>query len=95
MSRVLQVEGDRKTFRITIPDDAKVTFGPFSPPVGDEAKGYGLQPQKAKGTLRIYQGGKTKATESVLAVFVGVASFRDLSVIEYEEQVVVEKGATI
>jgi hypothetical protein len=85
--KTLLVFGD-KTFRITIPDDARVTFGPWSPPTkdgrawGDEAK---------RGTLRVY--GRTK--EDVLAVFAGVTGFRDMTAITYAEQVAKEEGATI
>lgn len=92
MSRTLLVQGT-KTFRVTIPDDARVSFGPFSPPTEKEA-GY-RSTEKAKGTLRIYKGGGTKLTESILAVFTDVRSFRDISAIEYEEMVVIEKGSTI
>lgn len=92
MSRTLLVEG-KKTFRINIPDDARVTFGPWSPPTG-EAK-YGGAEKALNGTLRVYQGGKTKATESILAVFTDVRSFRDLTTVDYEEQVIIEKGSVI
>jgi hypothetical protein len=77
-----------KTFKITVPDDAKVTFGPFSPPSGDRQNW--AQSGKAEGTLRIY--GKTK--DDILAVFAGVRGFRDLS-LEYAEEVAKEEGATI
>ena len=91
MTRTLLVEG-KKTLRITIPDDARVTYGPFSPPSG-EAKFSG---EKALvGTLRIYKGGTTKATESILAVFTDVRGFRDLSAVEYEEQIATEEVRTV
>jgi hypothetical protein len=95
-TRTLLVDAEgRKAFRITIPANARVTFGPFSPPVGDEQKGYGLRPEKAKGTLRIYEGGKTKTTENVLAVFAGVTGFRDVDAIDYEERVATEEVRTV
>lgn len=87
MPRQLLINGE-KTFKITIPDDAKVTFGPFSPPNKLEA-GY-ANSYKAKGTLRIYQGTK----ENIIACFSGVESFRDLSM-GYAEEVAREEGATI
>lgn len=93
MSRTLLVFKDSgKKFRITIPDDSKITFGPFSPPARDNGRGGGGfgSPERAVGTLRIYQGSK----ENILAVFAGVRGFRDLSV-EYEEEIAVEEGATI
>lgn len=92
MPRELLVFGN-KTFRIVIPDDAKVTFGPFSPPSRDpQMRGYGNHPERAIGTLRIYKG--TKSTENILACFAGVSGFRDLS-LDYMEEVAKEEGATI
>ena len=77
MSRTLEVWGERN-FTIDVPDTAKVTFGPWSPP---NAKGghYGTE---RGGTLRIYAG-KTVAS-NVIAVFSGVSGFRDTS-LTYEE----------
>lgn len=76
--RKLLVHGE-EDFVITVPDDAKVTFGPWSPP-GMVSKGYGSSGDR-QGTLRIYKG--TKTTENVIAVFGGVRGFRDLD-LEYE-----------
>lgn len=76
-----------KTFKISIPADAKVTFGPWSPPTGKQ--GYGDR-EALKGTLRIY--GKTK--DNIIACFAGVSGFRDLSM-QYAEEVAKEEGATI
>lgn len=91
MPRTLIVTGT-KTFRVTIPDDARITFGPFSPPSTDQTESYARKSEgRAVGTLRIYKGGTTKATESTLAVFTGVSGFRDLSVVDVEEQVAVEE----
>jgi hypothetical protein len=87
MARQLLVFGD-KTFKIDIPDDAKITFGPFSPP--SRVDGYGSRPERAIGTLRIYQGSK----ENIVALFAGVSGFRDLS-LGYAEEVAKEEGATI
>jgi len=87
MPKVLQVEGD-KLFRITVPDDAKITFAPFSPP--SKVDGFARRPETAVGTLRIYQGTK----DNIIAVFSGVRGFRDLS-LEYQEKVATEEGATI
>lgn len=86
MPKQLLVEGD-KTFRITIPDDAKITFGPWSPP--GSKTGQWNDGGKA-GTLRVYQGSK----ENIIACFAGVRSFRDLDM-GYAEQVVVQEGASI
>ena len=72
-----------KDFTIEIPDDAKVTFGPFSPPTSASTKAatYGVAGSRS-GTLRIYKG--TKTTENVMAVFAGVDGFREDDM-EYEE----------
>ena len=86
--RELLVFGE-KTFRITVPDDAKITFGPFSPPGGGD-RGNWVAAGRAEGTLRIYQGSK----ENIIAVFAGVRGFRDLS-LQYAEEVAKEEGATI
>jgi hypothetical protein len=85
--RELLVFGE-KTFRIEIPDDAKITFGPWSPPVRDN-RGYERQFNPV-GTLRIYRGSK----ENIVALFAGVTGFRDLS-LGYREQIAKEEGATI
>ena len=92
MSRTLLVEGV-KIFKITIPDDARVTFGPFSPPPKtDGTRGVNWDSDSRKGTLRIYQA---HSSTDVIAVFSGVTSFRDISVIEYSEMVAVEEGAKV
>ncbi len=91
MSRTLLVFA-AKTFKITIPDDARVTFGPWSPPGSTESK-YDRSEKALNGTLRIYSGG-TKANESTLAVFSGVTGYRDTT-IDYQEQVAVEEGAIL
>ena len=78
-----------KEFKISVPDDSRITFGPWSPP-SKEAK-YGDAAGMKVGTLRIYKG---NSTTDVLALFSGVTGFRDLSV-EYNEKVVVEEGSTV
>jgi len=90
--RTLLVKAE-KTFKITIPDDARVTFGPWSPPQAGTKTTY-TDPtgRSLSGTLRVYSG--PKATDSVLAVFSGVTGYRDLS-IGYEEEVAREEGAII
>lgn len=93
MPRTLLVEG-LKTFRVTIPDTAHVTFGPFSPPAStkDGGRAYAADTDK-KGTLRIYDA--AGSNKNVLAVFSNVNSFRDISQIDYAEQVAVEEGTKI
>lgn len=75
MSRRLFVDHENP-FYLDIPDDAKITFGPWSPPNG---KGYGAE---RGGTLRIYRG--SKSTDNVIAVFSGVTGFRDTSEVEFD-----------
>ena len=84
MPRKLIVWGE-KDFTVEIPDDAKVTFGPFSPPTAASTTkpSYGVSGSRS-GTLRIYKG--TKTTENVIAVFAGVDGFRDES-LAFEETV--------
>ena len=84
MTREILVDG-AKTFKIQVPDDAKITFGPWSPP---SVKQTAVSQSQLTGTLRIYKG------TSVIAVFSGVTGYRDLSM-EYQEQVAKEEGATI
>jgi len=88
MARELLVFGD-KVFKISIPDDSKVTFGPWSPPSPNSKY---TSDKTLVGTLRVYKGSKT--TENILAVFSGVTGFRELS-LEYSEQIAKEEGATI
>ena len=76
-----------KTFKITIPADAKVTFGPWSPP----QKGFNGDRESLKGTLRVYKG---KGKDNCIACFAGVSGFRDLSM-QYAEQIAKEEGAVI
>ncbi len=87
--RKLLVFGE-KTFKISIPDEAKITFGPWSPPSAG-VKAYD-SPKALSGTLRVYENAKTGA--SVLAVFSGVNGYRDLS-LGYAEEVAKEEGATL
>jgi len=86
MTRRLLVEG-HKTFRITIPDQAKVTFGPWSPGAKDNYA------QDKNGTLRVYES--KAAGASILGVWSGVKSFREEAVLDYEERTLVEKGSTV
>lgn len=85
MTKQLLVFGE-KTFKITIPSDAKVTFGPWSPPT----KGFTGDRESLKGTLRIYKGTK----DNIIACFAGVSGFRDLDM-QYAEQIAKEEGAVI
>jgi len=91
-TKTLEVETEgRKPFRVTIPKDSRVTFGPWSPPSKDGS--YDRAGRALTGTLRIYAPGP-KTSDNVLAVFSGVTGFRDLS-IEYAEQVAVEVGSIV
>lgn len=88
MKQLLVVCHD-KTFKISVPDDAKITFGPWAPP-SKAGKGWSDNRYKPNGTLRVYQGSK----DNIIACFSDVISFRDLGM-EYAEQVAKEEGATI
>lgn len=90
MSRTLLCTRDNGgEFRVTVPDDARITFGPFSPPTKD--RDYDRN-EKLRGTLRVY---RANSTTDILAVFAGVASFRDTSVIGFAQKIAVEEGATL
>ena len=81
----------QKTFKINVPAGSRITFGPWSPPNGNEK--YGASEKSLSGTLRIYEG-KSKTSENCIAVFSGVSGYRDLS-LGYAEEVAKEEGATI
>ena len=87
MSKQLLVFGE-KTFKVTVPANAKITFGPWSPPT--KGNGFGGDRESLKGTLRIYAGTK----DNIIACFSGVSGFRDLSM-NYAEQIAKEEGAVI
>jgi hypothetical protein len=90
--RELLVFGE-KTFKINVPEGAKITFGPWSPPSASaKSVSYDRSERALAGTLRIYEN--TKAGASVLAVFSGVSGYRDLS-LGYAEEVAREEGAVI
>ena len=77
---------DQKQFKVTVPDESTITFGPFSPPTKN-----GYSDGSAKGTIRVYQG---SSKTNIIACFSGIISFRDLS-LGYSEQIAKEEGAVI
>ena len=90
MSRVIRVFGE-KEFKLTIPDDSKITFGPWSPPGIKSSYRDGSRSERDNvGTLRVY--GKTK--DDILAVFGGVTGFRE-ETLGYIEKTNIETGSTI
>ena len=89
--RILLVQqGDNKEFRLTIPEKAKVTFAPFSPPNSSNRSSY-RSSSDAVGTLRIYQGSK----DNIIGMFTDVRSFRDLTSMEYSEKVATEEVSVV
>lgn len=87
--KTILVVGD-KTFKIAVPDDSILTFGPWSPGKKDKTTAFDVGNNISNGgTLRVYD-----AKKNILACFAHVTSFRDLS-LEYSERVVVEEGSTI
>lgn len=93
MARQLLVMQDgNKEFRITVPDEARLTFGPWSPG-GSKDDRYSNTPAALKGTLRVYAG--KSETSGVIGVFSGVTGYRDLSVIDYEEKTTIETGSVV
>lgn len=89
MSRTLLIQSTPNA-KVTIPDEARVTFGPFSPP-GSSERNYGNF--KAVGTLRVYADHSKGA--DIIFVKSGVEGYRDLSQIQYEEEVAREEGAIL
>ena len=88
MTRRILVQADKK-FILTVPDDANLTFGPWSPPNSAE-KSYVSGPEAKRGTLRVYSSNR----KDILGVFSGVVSFRDMD-LGYAEEIAKEEGATI
>lgn len=78
-----------KEFRITIPDEAKVAFGPWSPPT-ERSRDFG---DRTTGTLRVYASHKPGA--DCIFVQSGVTGYRDTSAIEYLEKTSITTGSTI
>lgn len=86
-ARTLLVTG-RETFKVVVPADAKITYGPWAPPSAKGRGDYDSANRSYGGTLRIYEG------TSIIAVFTGVDGYRDLG-LEYSKQVAVEEGSVI
>lgn len=86
--RVLLVKTADGELRVTLPDDAKLTFGPAIP---YERKGgdYG-PPGRNEYALRVYKGTK----DNLLAVFAGVREFRDVDM-PVEKLVIREAGKSV
>lgn len=75
--------------RITLPGGARVTFGPTIPFQGKGNSGY---EQRERGySLRVYA---TPKNDSLIAVFGGVNSFRDIA-IPHDKLIVREAGKSI
>lgn len=87
---LIMFEG-KKEAKAVIPEDSKLTFGPWSP--GSKADGYNNSAKSLNGTLRIYRG-KTD-TSGVIGVFSGVTGYRDLSLIDYSEKTAIETGNSV
>lgn len=86
--KTILVQGEKK-FKITVPDDSVVTYGPWAPGKKDNQSHFAMANQAYGGTLRVYD-----LKKNILCCFANVTSFRDMS-IDYMEQVVVEEGSAI
>lgn len=73
--------------RITIPKEAKITFGPAIPGPSKE-RGYG--PTEREYALRVY----LKSKDNLIAVFTGVREFRDVEM-PVEKLVIREAGNAV
>jgi hypothetical protein len=89
---LLVTQNNGKKFRVTVPDGAKVTFGPWSPIGEGKAASYDRSEKAMNGTLRIYESSKTGA--SILGCFSGVTSFRS-DELDFEEEVITQEVATL
>lgn len=69
--RVILMRTAEGEFKVTVPPDAKLTFGPAIP---GPSKSRGYEPSRMEYAVRIYKGSK----ENLLAVFTGVYNFRDI-----------------
>lgn len=91
-TRRLRVYDHTGDFIITIPSDARVTFGYFNPATPQNVKyggGYNGQDNVARQTaLRIYEGTTDKFQ---LACFLGTKGFRDLRI----DKVTMRQSVTI
>lgn len=77
---ILVFRANKPNFTVDIPEGARLSFGPWTPP---RAEGkYGREEKSQAGTLRIYE--KSTAASSILAVFSDVEGYRDLS-LNYSE----------
>lgn len=84
--RLILFRTNEGEFRVQVPGDAKITFGPAIPGPAQARNGY----TRAEYALRIYQ--KTK--DNLLAVFTGVYTFRDVS-LPVSKLVVREAGKAV
>ena len=69
-TRTVFIRKGKQAFHLTIPTEAKITYGPWSPPSMRNMYG---GPGQAAGTLRVY-----KTEKNILGIFPGVTEFRDL-----------------
>jgi hypothetical protein len=86
MRSLIVQTAENEEFRITIPTNACATFGPAVPYVPKA----GYTPTHNGYSLRIY---KTKSKDSLMAVFTGIISFRDIAIpMEVRQEVDTKKG---
>lgn len=90
--QILVTQEGKKEFKITVPEEARLTFGPWSPSSMKNADRYSGD-KALTGTLRVYAG--KSETSGVIAVFSGVTGYRDLSLIDYSEKTTIETGSAI
>lgn len=84
--KTLLVEDQEGKFRIQVPDDAKMTFGPAVPFVKKNELAVGNRGY----ALRIYNSSK----DNPIAVFTGVRCFREANIV-VEREVLRESGKTV
>lgn len=81
---VKMVDGEK---RISIPKDAKLTFGPAIP---GPSKDRGFGPREMEYALRVY----LKTKDNLIAIFTGVREFREIDM-PVEKLVIREAGTAV
>jgi hypothetical protein len=73
--REIMVQTHDGTFKVEVPDDAKLTYGYFNPGQKENPRGFESNQDQRRACLRVYKGSPKNGVQ--LAAFTGVVSFRD------------------
>lgn len=89
-SRTLLIQMKDEEYRVTIPPGARITFGPTIPYQKKNKNGYSTESHDGY-SLRVYE---TAKNDSLIAVFSGVSSFRDISM-PHAKLIIREAGKSV